>query len=117
MALDTMAGSSVAYIVPDAYGFQVVPPVVKLSPGDTFALRNLTHSRVHASFPAELMTPSEGDIEPQGAMDFAVRSDAQRNVYVYQVSVILVQEDPGRDIKGVTLRARGGSDPRIIVDF
>jgi hypothetical protein len=36
---------------------------------------------------------------------------------VYQVTVILVQEDPERDIKGVTLRARGGSDPRIIVDF
>ncbi len=117
MALNTTAGSGGAYVVPDAYGFQVVPPVVTLSPGSTFTLRNLTDSGVHASFPAGLMTPSEGDIGPQSAENFTVRSDARRGVFEYSVTVVLVAEDVERGIRAVTLRAKGGSDPRIIIDF
>jgi hypothetical protein len=117
MALNTTTGSGGAYVVPDAYGFQVVPPVVTLSPGSTFTLRNLTHSSVHASFPAGLMSPSEGDIEPQGTAEFTVLSTASKGVYEYSVTVVLVAEDVERGIRAVTLQAKGGSDPRIIIDF
>ncbi len=117
MALNTTAGSGAAHVVPDAYGFQVVPPVVTLSPGSTFTLGNLTHSSVLASFPAGLMSPSGADIEPQGAAEFTVLSTATRGVYDYSVTVVLVAEDVERGIQAVTLRAKGGSDPRIIIDF
>jgi hypothetical protein len=109
--------NEVVYVVPDAYGFQVVPPVVRLTRGSQLTVRNLTQSQVRASFPPEVMRPSSDDIAPQGSKPFTVRDDAPLGVYDYQVTVIFVQEDPDRGIAAVTLQARGNSDPRIIIDF
>lgn len=105
------------YVVPNAYGFQVVPPVVRLTRGSVLTVRNLTQSWVRASFPPEVMIPPSDDIPPQDSRPFTVRDDAPKGVYDYHVIVILVQEDPARGIAAVTLQASGNSEPRIIIDF
>jgi hypothetical protein len=111
------APNKVVYVVPDAYGFQVTPPVVRLRPGGELAVRNLTQGHVRVSLPSHVMRPSSGDIAPQGSTSFAVLEEAPVGVYDYQVTIVLVQEDRERGIEEVSLRARGNSDPRIIIDF
>jgi hypothetical protein len=111
------APNKVVYVVPDAYGFQVTPPVVRLRPGGELAVRNLTQGHVRVSLPSHVMRPSSGDIAPQGSQSFTVPDDAPVGIYDYQVIVVLVREDRERNIAEVTLQARGNSAPRIIIDF
>jgi hypothetical protein len=112
------AASKVVYVVPDLpYGFQVQPPVVRLRRRGELVVRNLTQSLVHVSFPSHVMRPSSGDVAPQGSTSFTVLEEAPVGVYDYQVTIVLVQEDRERGIEEVSLRARGNSDPRIIIDF
>ena len=117
MAANTATRREVAYVVKDGYGFQVVPPVVKLSPGQVLRLHNRTHTSVLVRFPEDVMTPPRHAIASHGSNDFTVLSTAQEGVYDYEVTVILVAEDESKGIKAVTLQARGGSPPRIIIDF
>jgi hypothetical protein len=91
----------------------VHPPVEWSSRGSKFKVRNMTDSKVTVTFPAEVMKNPHEVIRPDGGTaEFTVRDDAKLGVYDYVVDAVIEVKEAE-----LTLRARGGSDPRIIIDF
>lgn len=101
-----------ARIIQTEYGFEVHPSTVSKHRGGTFTIRNITGSRAHVCFPDRVTRPRDHDIDPGTNEEFRIL-EPDPGVYDYQVEV-LVSDDRNRQIR---LRASGGSDPRIIIDF
>jgi hypothetical protein len=109
-----LARKAHAYVILTAYGFEVHPPVEWSSRGSTFKVRNMTDYKVTVTFPADVMEVPQMDIGPNGGpAEFTVRDDAKPGVYDYEVGAHVIEVKEAE----LTLSARGGSDPRIIIDF
>ena len=90
----------------------MLPKDVFKHTGDGFTFLNLTASTVHVSFPVLPTDPSEGDILPRQTKTFTIL-DTPAGIYEYWVEVAITD----RNQRSFTLRASGGSDPNIIIDF
>jgi hypothetical protein len=101
-----------ARVIETPHGFKVLPKDVFKHTGDGFTLLNLTASTVHVSFPELPTDPPNGDIPPSHAKTFAIL-DTQPGIYEYWVAVGITDNNA----RSFTLRASGGSDPNIIIDF
>jgi hypothetical protein len=111
MATST-AASPDARVIQNAHGLEVVPRDVFKHAEDTFTLANRSRVTVHVSFPGLPTDPASRDIPPGERGEFRI-GDALPGVYDYWVEVALTDD---RSNAKFTLRASGGSDPRIIID-
>src|SRR5215207_127677 len=100
-----------ARVFENPHGFEVRPHDVFKRSGDEFRLLNNTGSTVLVSFPRLPMDPAKAEIAPGRCQVFRILQTAP-GIYDYWVEIPLT--DRTRDL---TLRARGGSDPQIIIDF
>jgi hypothetical protein len=107
------ASSPDARVIQNAHGLQVVPRDVFKHAGDTFTIVNRSMVTVHVSFPVLPTHPASADIPPGGSEPFQIQ-ETPPGVYDYWVEVALTDN---RSLTVFTLRASGGSDPRIIIDF
>jgi hypothetical protein len=112
MATST-APSPDARVIQNAHGLEVVPRNVFKHAGDTFTLANSSRVTVHVSFPVLPTDPPSRDISPGGREEFRIL-DTPPGPYDYWVEAALTDD---RSNAKFTLRASGGSDPRIIIDF
>ena len=101
-----------ARVIETHYGFEVRPKDVFKHTGDGFTLLNLTASTVHVSFPVLPTDPPDCDIPPGQAKTFTILSTSP-GIYEYSVEVAMTDSNQ----RSFTLRASGGSDPNIIIDF
>jgi hypothetical protein len=109
-----LARKAHAYVILTAYGLEVHPPVEWSSRGSRFKIRNMSSIQVNVTFPADVMKNPHEVIRPNGGIaEFTVRDDAKLGVFDYEVGAHVIE---AREAE-LTLRARGGSDPRIIIDF
>ena len=99
-------------MIQNAHGLEVVPRNVFKHARDTFTLANSSRVTVHVSFPVLPTNPPSGDIPPGGREYFEIL-DTAPGPYDYWVEVALTDD---RSLAKFTLRASGGSDPRIIID-
>ncbi len=111
MAGNTMEAPVDARVIETPHGFKVLPKDVFKRSGDTFTLLNISGSTVRVSFPVLPTDPPKDDIAPGFSKEFRILNTPP-GVYQYWVEVALT--DRARDF---TLRASGGSDPQIIIDF
>ena len=111
MTINTVTGPPDARVVQTPHGFHVLPRDVFKRSGDDFKLLNNSGSTVRVTFPVLPMQPPLADIPPGRVQVFTIL-DTAPDIYDYRVEVSLT--DRTRDF---TLRASGGSDPRIIIDF
>ena len=108
----TTPGPVDARIIQDHHGLEVHPSVVFKRKREYFTLLNHAKWLVHVKFPTLPIDPREADIEPGRDKTFTIL-DPEPGVYYYVVELTITDE---RKIT-FTLRARGGSDPRIIIDY
>lgn len=101
-----------ARVIQTPHGFKVVPDYVFKHTHDGFTLLNLTDFTVHVSFPKLRTNPTEGDVPPGEAETFTIE-DTPPGTYQYWVQIVFREET----LKLFMLRASGGSDPNIIIDF
>lgn len=100
-----------ARVLQTPYGFRVLPHDVFKRVDDGFTLLNNTGSTVHVSFPVLPTTPPDADIAPGSFETFTIQATPP-DIYEYRVEIIL------QTLAGdFTVRASGGSDPNIIIDF
>ena len=111
MTINTATGQPDARVVQTPHGFLVLPRDVFKRSGDDFKLLNNSDSTVRVTFPVLPMDPPSADIPPRTTQVFRI-VETPPGIYDYWVEVPL--NDRTRDL---TLRASGGSDPRIIIDF
>lgn len=112
MAPDIAAAAD-ARVIQNPFGLQVVPRDVFKHAGDTFTILNISQVTVFVSFPTLSTNPANATIPPGGSQTFTIL-DAAPGVYDYLVEIALTDN---RSNNAFTLRASGGSDPRIIIDF
>jgi hypothetical protein len=107
-----MSGASIdARVIQLPHGFKVVPPTVFKHASDQFTLLNLSGSSVNVSFPVLPTTPASATIAPGSTQTFNIGA-AEPGIYDYVVEVALSDST-----RSFTLRAKGNSDPQIIIDF
>lgn len=109
----TSAAPFDARVIQNAHGVEVVPRDVFKRVGEVFTLANGARVTVHVSFPVLPMDPPSRDIEPGATGEFRIL-EAPPGAYDYWVEIALTDD---RSRASFTLRASGGSDPRIIIDF
>jgi hypothetical protein len=105
------AGAVDARVIQTPHGFKVLPRDVFKRSGDEFTLLNNTGSTVHVSFPVLPTDPAQRDLVSGTTGVFRILNAAP-GIYEYWVEIAVT--DRARDFK---LRASGGSDPQIIIDF
>jgi hypothetical protein len=108
-----IASSPDARVIQNAHGLQVVPRDVFKHAGDTFTIVNRSQVTVHVSFPVLPTDPPSADIPVGESASFAILNTSPGS-YDYWVEIALTDN---RSLTVFTLRASGGSDPRIIIDF
>jgi transcriptional regulator of nitric oxide reductase len=111
MSVEQSAAPHKIFVVPAEFTFDVVPPVLIVDSGDECAVRNLTNYPVLVQLPNAIVTGglelslaprgNAGDIQP-----FTVTGTVP-GIYEYIVVVRVATE---------SLRASGGSNPRIIIN-
>jgi len=101
-----------ARVIQNPFGFRVLPHDVFKRAGDGFTLLNNTGSALHVSFPVLPTDPPDADVDPGMYQTFTILTTPP-DIYEYRVE-IAVTDSLARSI---TLRASGGSDPNIIIDF
>jgi transcriptional regulator of nitric oxide reductase len=111
MALEQGAAPHKIFVVPAEFGFEVQPPVVLTDSGDQCTIRNLTNYPVLVQLPNEIVVGGrELSLTPRGnagdTQGFTVTGTVA-GMYYYTVIVRVATE---------SLRARGGSNPRIIIN-
>ena len=109
---DNAATAPDARVIQTAYGLEVVPRDVFKRVDDIFTLLNRADVTVEVSFPVLPTDPPTADIDPGRTQDFRILT-TKPGAYDYHVSVMFTDKFS----RSFTLRASGGSDPRIIVDF
>jgi hypothetical protein len=102
-----------ARVIQNAHGVEVVPRDVFKRVGDIFTLANRARVTVHVSFPVLPTDPPSREISAGGTGEFRIL-EAEPGPYDYWVEIALTDD---RSRAAFTLRASGGSDPRIIIDF
>jgi hypothetical protein len=95
----------------DRFGFEVLPGVLFVDPGDVCTVRNLTKYAVDVRLPPEVVRGGLTlNLAPKGnagdTRDFTVDGNVP-GIYEYLVDASLAAEE--------TIGARGGSNPRIII--
>ena len=101
-----------ARVIQNVHGFKVVPHDVFKRIGDGFTILNLTGSTVYVSFPVLPTDPADADVPPGQYKSFTILQTSIGS-YEYHVEIELT-DSFARQIR---LRASGGSDPNIIIDF
>ena len=103
-----MPGMHDVYVFEDDGTFYVCPGVaiVTNGPNTKLKIRNLTGHKVKVSLPTNLRTVKSSSIKPGRAAKPRLKMGAS-GIFSYVVEVLL---------RGVWVRAIGGSRPKIIVD-
>ena len=109
----SISSSPDARVIQNAWGLQVVPRDVFKHAGDTFTIVNRSQVTVRVSFPVLPTNPADAVIPVGQSASFAIQ-DTPPGPYDYFVDVDMTDN---RSNNAFTLRASGGSDPRIIIDF
>jgi hypothetical protein len=100
-----------ARVIQTPFGFRVLPHDVFKRSGDGFTLLNNTSSTIHVSFPVLPTTPADADIAPGSFETFTILATPP-DIYEYRVEITM------QTLAGdFMVRASGGSDPNIIIDF
>ena len=108
----SVSSSPDARVIQNAFGLQVVPRDVFKNVGSTFTIVNRSQVTVHVSFPNFPTNPASADLAVGDTGSFTI-GDIAPGVYEYRVDIALIDD---RSKNAFTLRASGGSDPRIIID-
>ena len=113
MATNMTPGPADARVIQTPWGFEVVPARAAKHREDLFIVRNNTRSEIRVAFPPDLqMSPPGGTIDPQRDGVFTI-GNPDMGVYPYVVE-IRVTDNRSQQF---SLRASGGSDPEIIIDY
>jgi hypothetical protein len=108
-----LAASPDARVIQNAFGLLVVPRDVFKRVGNTFKIANMSQVTVHVSFNELPTNPANADIPVGQSASFEILNTPAGS-YEYRVEIDLTDN---RSSNAFTLRASGGSDPRIIIDF
>jgi hypothetical protein len=111
MAAEQSASPHRIVVVPGPFGFEVQPPVLLTDTGDASLIRNMTSHPVFVEFPSEIVQGGlQLSLAPKGnageTQQFTITGSVP-GIYEYVVDVALAA--------GATIRARGSSNPRIII--